>query len=213
MSVSIQPLNVYIRGTRDYVQGSQILGRTAELVGTDDSALLVSAKFTQITERGVLAVFDDADVGGALEIGRAQFVTATGRQTVRFCEVAGDKAPPIDDVARVTANFETDGKGSGSTTFAIAGTFESYLVALIEFVKAVHAQRADRVTDIWFTALMGARLPLGASYPVAGTLRLTPKIERIVDGRLQTLSLVDTQADDHAPPPFQICFSCVVGNA
>ena len=208
--MTVHPLNVYIRGTRDYVQGSQILGRTAELLAADSSAQLVSAKFTQITERGVRAVFDDADAGGALEIGRAQFVTAAGRRTVRFCEVAGDKAPPIDDVPRVTANLETDGKGTGSTTFAIAGTFESYLVAIIEFVKAVHAQRGDHVTDIWFTALMGARLPLGASYPQTGTLRVTPKIERIVDGRLQTLSLVDTEGDGNAPPQFQICFSCVV---
>jgi len=212
VGVTVQPLNVYIRGTRDYVQGSQILARTAELVGADGSALLASAKFTQITERGVLAVFDDADAGDALEIGRAQFVTATGRQTVRFCEVAGDKAPPIEDVSRVTANLETDGKGTGSTTFAIAGTFESYLVAIIEFVKAVHAQRGERVTDIWFTALMGARLPIDASYPRTGTLRVAPKIERVVDGRLQTLSLVDTEGEGNAPPQFQICFSCVVEN-
>jgi len=212
VGVTVQPLNVYIRGTRDYVQGSQILARTAELVGADGSALLASAKFTQITERGVLAVFDDADAGDALEIGRAQFVTATGRQTVRFCEVAGDKAPPIEDVSRVTANLETDGKGTGSTTFAIAGTFESYLVAIIEFVKAVHAQRGERVTDIWFTALMGARLPIDASYPRTGTLRVAPKVERVVDGRLQTLSLVDTEGEGNAPPQFQICFSCVVEN-
>ena len=63
MQVTVQALNVYIRGTRDYVQGSQILARTAELVGADDSTLLASAKFTQITEREVLAVFDDADGG------------------------------------------------------------------------------------------------------------------------------------------------------
>jgi hypothetical protein len=41
---------------------------------------------------------------------------------------------------------------------------------------------------------------------------LTPKIERMVDGRLQTLSLVDTEGDGNAPPQFQICFSCVVEN-
>lgn len=210
--MTVHPLNVYIRGTRDYVQGSQILGRTAELLAADSSAQLVSAKFTQITERGVLAVFDAAEAGDALEIGRAQFVTGAGRRTVRFCEVAGGKAPQIDDVPRVTANLETDGKGTGSTTFAIAGTFESYLGAIIEFVKSAHAQRGDAVTDIWFTALMGARLPLSASYPQTGTLRVTPKIERMVDGRLQTLSLVDTEGDGNAPPQFQICFSCVVGN-
>jgi hypothetical protein len=205
-----QTLNVFIRGTRDYVQGSQILGRTAELVGNEPPAVLVSAKFTKITERGVVAVFDGEAPGDLVELGRAQFATEAGRQTVQFFEVAGDKAPPIDDVPRVTANLETDGKGTGSATFVITGTFESYLVAIIEFVKAVHAQRGDRVTDIWFTALMGARLPLGAAYPQTGTLRLTPKIERMVDGRLQTLSLVDTEGDGNAPPQFQICFSCVV---
>ena len=56
---------------------------------------------------------------------------------------------------------------------------------------------------------MGAQLPLTSTYPTAGTLRLTPKIERIVDGRLQTLGLVDTTGPG-APPSFQICFSCLV---
>ena len=80
---------------------------------------------------------------------------------------------------------------------------------MIEFVKAAHAKRGEDVVDIWFTALMGAQLPLTATYPTSGALRLTPKIERVVDGRLQTLGLVDTEGLG-APPPFQICFSCLV---
>ncbi len=106
---------------------------------------------------------------------------------------------------------ETDGTGTGRADYAIAGTFESYLAAVIECVKAIHGKRADHVTDIWFTALMGARLPVAATHPLTGVLRVTPKIERIVAGRLQTLSLVDTDAAG-APPQFQICFSCVVGS-
>ena len=83
------------------------------------------------------------------------------------------------------------------------------LVAVIEFVKAAHAERGTDVADIWFTALMAARLPLTATYPTSGVLRLTPKIERLVDSRLQTLSILETEGAG-APPPFQICFSCVV---
>jgi hypothetical protein len=204
-------LEVGLRGTRNYVQGSQILARTAELVAAGPAGPyeLITAKFTRITEQGVIAVIGEGDAGDAPEIGVAQFGSADGRVAVRFHEMPGPKAPPIAENDRYTSGLVTDAAGGGEATFAINGTFESYLAAVIEFVKAAHAKRGDDVVDIWFTALMGAHLPLEPRYPTVGTFRLTPKIERIVGGRLQTLGLVDTDAAG-APPQFQICFSCVV---
>ncbi len=209
--MTVHTLDVGLRGTRDYIQGSQILSRTGELVQaeSDVPVLLISAKFTQITEQLVRVALDPADEDDGVEIGRAQYEADGERRTVRFFEVAGPPAARIDDVAKVTSGLEVDEEHNAVCSFAIAGSFESYLVAVIEFVKAAHATRGADVVDIWFTALMGARLPLTATYPTAGTLRLTPKIERIVDGRLQTLGLVDTEGAG-APPPFQICFSCMV---
>lgn len=204
-------LDVGLRGTRDYIQGSQILSRTGELVqaASDAPVLLVSAKFTQITELGVRVALDAADTDAGNEIGKAQYEANGDRQTVRFFEVAGPTAHRIDDVAKVTSDLAVDADYHASCSFAIEGSFESYLVAVIEFVKAAHAKRGEDVVDIWFTALMGAQLPLTSTYPTSGTLQLTPKIERIVDGRLQTLGLVATEGPG-APPPFQICFSCLV---
>ncbi len=211
--MAIETLTVALRGTRDYVQGSQILARTAELIAaaSDTPATLVTAKFTQITDRGVIVALADTDAPDGVEIGRAQFVNGAERQTVRYFEVAGPQAPWIEDVAKVTTGLVAATDGTGQADFAIAGTFESYLVAIIECVKAVHDRRGDQVSDIWFTALMGARLPIASVYPTTGVLRVTPKIERMVDGRLQTLSLLETESATGAPPPFQICFSCVVG--
>jgi len=209
--MTVHTLDVGLRGTRDYIQGSQILARTGELVQAESATpvVLVSAKFTQITEQGVRVAFDAADADAGTEIGKAQYEVQGERRTVRFFEVVGPTAHRIDDVPKVTSDLEVDAKHNATCRFAIVGTFESYLVAIIEFVKAAHAKRGEDVVDIWFTALMGAKLPLTATYPTSGTLRLTPKIERLVDGRLQTLGLVETGGAD-APPPFQICFSCVV---
>lgn len=209
--MTVHTLDVGLRGTRDYIQGSQILSRTGELVQGESAepVVLLSAKFTQITEQGVRAALDPADTDDGKEIGKAQYDAGGERRTIRFFEVAGPKAHRIDDVAKVTSDLVVDAEHNATCRFAITGTFESYLVAVIEFVKAAHARRGEDVIDIWFTALMGARLPLTATYPTSGTLRLTPKIERIVDGRLQTLGLVDTDGPG-APPPFQICFSCMV---
>jgi hypothetical protein len=209
--MTVHTLDVGLRGTRDYIQGSQILSRTGELVQGESATpvLLVSAKFTQITEQGVRVALDPADSDDGNEIGKAQYETGGERQTVRFFEVAGPTAHRIDDVAKVTSGLTVDADHNAACRFTIAGTFESYLVAVIEFVKAAHAKRGEDVVDIWFTALMGARLPLTATYPTSGALRLTPKIERVVEGRLQTLGLVDTEGPG-APPPFQICFSCLV---
>ena len=209
--MAVHTLDVGLRGTRDYIQGSQILSRTGELLQGEATGPieLVTAKFTQITQQGVRVALDADDIVDGVEIGSAAYATPDGRRTVRFHEVAGPPAHRIDDVAKVTADLVADADGNASCTFAISGTFESYLVAVIEFVKAAHARRGEDVVDIWFTALMGAHLPLAATYPTSGTLRLTPKIERLVDGRLQTLGLVDTDGPG-APPTFQICFSCVV---
>jgi len=207
-------LDVGLRGTRDYVQGSQILARTAELVEVADPApsLLVSAKFTRITDLGVRVVLGGDGLDAEPEIGRAQFARGDARTTARFFEVAGPQARPLADVAPATSDLESTGLGGGQAAFAIPGTFESYLAAVIECVKALHAKRGEQVSDIWFTALVGARLPLAATYPTGGVLRVAPKIERLVAGRLQTLSLVDTESTvGDAPPQFQICFSCVVG--
>ena len=209
--MTVHTLDVGLRGTRDYIQGSQILARTGELVQAASATpvTLISAKFTQITELGVRVALDEADVVEGNEIGKAQYAVDGERRTVRFFEIAGPTAHRIDDVAKVTSDLSVDAEHNAACDFAIEGSFESYLVAVIEFVKAAHAKRGEDVVDIWFTALMGAQLPLTATYPTTGSLRLTPKIERIVEGRLQTLGLVDTEGPG-APPPFQICFSCMV---
>jgi len=209
--MTVHTLDVGLRGTRDYVQGSQILARTGELVLAEANASvsLVTAKFTQITEQVVRVALDEADTDSGVEIGTAQYDVDGVRRAVRFFEVAGPTAGRIDDVQKVTSDLAIAADHSASCRFAITGTFESYLVAVIEFVKAAHASRGEDVVDIWFTALMGARLPLAPTYPTNGVLRLAPKIERIVDGRLQTLGLVETEGPG-APPPFQICFSCVI---
>ncbi len=201
-------LDVGLRGTRNYVQGSQILARTAEIVAADHPhALLTSAKFTRITLKGVRLVVGDGD--GADEIGRATFDDGGTRIVARFLEIDGPDAPRIDDVPPSTSGLEADAAGAGSAGFAIAGGFESYLAAVIECVKAIHAQRGEQVSDIWFTALAQARLPVAPAYPTTGVLTVTPKLARMVGERLQTLSLVDTEGKD-APPRFQILFSCVV---
>ena len=209
--MAVHTLDVGLRGTRDYIQGSQILARTGELLVAEATGpvVLLSAKFTRITERGVRVALDEADVADGEELGRAQYDDGGQRRTVRFLEIAGPEAPRIDDVPKVTSDLVVAADGSASCAFAIAGTFESYLVAVIEFVKAVHAARAEGVTDIWFTALAGARLPLDPAYPTEGRLRLTPKVERLAGDRTQTLGLLDTEGAG-APPQFQICFSCVI---
>jgi hypothetical protein len=76
-------------------------------------------------------------------------------------------------------------------------------------VKALHAERAERVSDIWFTALAGARLPLGGGYPAEGGLLIEARLARMAHGRLQTLSVVSTEGAG-APPPFQLAFSCLI---
>lgn len=211
--MALHSLPVALRGTRDYVQGSQILARTAEIIAVHSSgASLQTAKFTRITDRGVEVAIGDGDgEGTGPEIGTARFSTEAGLLNARFFEVPGAPAPPIDDVPHSTSDLAAGTDGSGRCAYEIRGDFESYLAAVIEFVKAVHAGRADRVSDIWFTALAGAALPVDPLYATSGAMTLEPKVERMVGERLQTLGVLTTTASGGgvAPPPFQIAFSCV----
>ncbi|MFM7694456.1 MAG: hypothetical protein ACKO7U_09195, partial [Actinomycetota bacterium] len=98
-------LEVGLRGTRNYVQGSQILARTAEIIARDHpDAALVTAKFTRITLRGVELVVGEGEApSGGDEIGRGQFLAGDERLPVRWFEVPGPEAPRIEDVPGATS--------------------------------------------------------------------------------------------------------------
>ncbi len=213
MMTKRKQLEVYLRGSRTYVQGSQILGRTGEWLqsGTNTGQLcLIAAKFLKITDCGVVAVANpEIDGLAANWIGEARYDGADGVQTVRFQEVGGEPAPRIQDAPSRIKDFTCDGRLAGSATYLIDGTHESCIAAIIEIVKRLHAHIDRDVQDIWFTGLASVRLPLSAPYQSEATISVRPLLERAQEGRLLTLSRIDFGASA-AITPFNIGFSCRV---
>ncbi|MBI1385029.1 MAG: hypothetical protein GC150_08980 [Rhizobiales bacterium] len=209
-------LDVTLRGTRNYVQGSQILGRTAAWLASRPDGhhlTLTTAKFTRITDRLVAArLLDVGAEPGAPEpdqIGEARFAAEPQEpaRIVQFLE-GTTTAPRIADEPSRLLRFEETARLSGSADYRITNAMQSYLAATIEFVKWLHARAAADVTDIWFTSLASARLAVAPDYAATATMTVTLEFERPHAGRLLTLCRVESS--DRALSPFNIGFSCKV---
>ena len=65
---------------------------------------------------------------------------------------------------------------------------EQFLVALIQTVKRRHEALTDSITDVWFTGLRGADIPLATPFPAAqGALSFACRRLMRSDDRWQTL--------------------------
>ena len=79
---------------------------------------------------------------------------------------------------------------------------------MIETVKALHQSLARQVTDIWFTALSGAELPLAPGQAGTALLQAIPLLTRNHEDRKQTLSEITLSTEDGKASRFNIGFSC-----
>lgn len=214
MSLPSVNLSVYLRGSRNYIQGSQILGRTAEWLANervDPSLVLVAAKFSRITAQGVVATLasndEQSSVRAATWIGEARYSAAGYSPTVHFHERVGHRAETIADTKTRLQDFIVEGRLMASTSYEVDGTHESFIGATIESVKRLHASLENNVTDIWFTGLTTAQLPASIPYSTSGQFVVRPLLERRVEERLLTLSRIETVASIPVKP-FNIGFSC-----
>ena len=183
MTSDSQELDVFLRGSRSYVQGSQILGRTADwLLQTGlHGAVLVDAKFSQITDHPVIA-FRHADMQpgqAGSPIGRAVYRLGDEKIDVLYADAKAGLAPRIEDQPTKLSSFLDHGDLRGEARLALDGTQEGYLAAVIETVKTLHQSLASEVADIWFTALSGAELPIapgpGSTASEHSEPRITPR--------------------------------------
>ena len=174
-------LDVCLNGARDYVQGTQLIARATELIAAkSDTPLTVSAAaFQHITDRTVFlsraAPDPDAATVGTV-LGTLGLRGADGQESWSFIE-GPDHAPrrdvPPDCAYALVPGSQSDVLSGRFEVSGLSGT-ESYLVALIQSVKKLHEGVSDSVTDIWFTGLRGADIPVGKPFPCsAGMLAVS----------------------------------------
>lgn len=173
---------MFLRGDREYVQGTQIVARAADGLPAGDWALS-SARFSRITAH--LVTFRDSPQDD--DIGLVQFAGAGG-DTRAVSVVETDTPAPRRDVPMPVQCHPaaTDDDKSVAYDFSRAGDFEDVLNAFVIAIKAEHVQRFPGARDIWFTGLRGGDLSI-TDPPESGRLSLVLMRQLAGDPAHQTL--------------------------
>ncbi len=208
-------LDVCLRGTRSYIQGSQMLAKAAEWLVSEGfgAAVLTSAKFSKLTNRKVMLQLDNEPAPpNLMRLGMATYGTGAGTLNVQFLEHESACAPRCPEQPSRISSYDSCGAGVGYCRFATDGTHESYLAAVVEILKKQQAGLAAHVEEIWFTALSNAELQIAPTPPLQGGLKASLLLSRAVNGRFQTLSRVETELPTGSIEiqPFQVSFACVI---
>lgn len=197
----LQRLAVYLNSARDYVQGTQMIARAAEVwaPALGPRAVLTAAAFRKITQNKVLCLSGATPPPEGLTlIGEASFATwfDNGRQTttLRFAELAEPAERRLRAETIVYEPLAALQPGlTGEFAFAGLKSFEDLLILIIQSVKAVHEAAGPAIHDIWFTGCRQTALPIAAPPMTAG--KLTVRHLRLL-GRaplFQTMSAVELE--------------------
>lgn len=182
--------DVFLRGNRNYVQGTQIIARAAECLDAGPWRL-DRAAFVRITRN--LVAFDEPEKEGT-PIGSILF-TGVG-DTVRELAVfdCGEPARRVDRLIVAQAIRQgTDPAENGRYAFSGVGTFEDMLNAIVIAIKAEHVLRFEGCTDIWLTGLRGMSLPTQGPLPESGDIRIAMMRALTGNNGQQTLWRVDIE--------------------
>lgn len=177
------PLDVFFRGDRTYIQGTQIVARLSELLPPGDWTL-DQAIFSRLAAGPLLASRGEV----ANPAGRVQFLSDTGA-TCAFALAEGPgTAPRRDSAMPISIRRQDSGADDGAVwTYDGAERFEDLLNVVVQSIKAEHSVRWPAAADIWFTGLRKLRLPVSPPVDRAGTLTLSLYRQIGVAGQVQTI--------------------------
>lgn len=163
------PLPVFLNGTRDYVQGTQILARAAEAL-PEEHLTLHTAAFHRQTVNGVGMLLTPPEDSSRTDVlGTAQFHTSgEERREVTFVELA-DTAPrkTLPPTCKFTMQPGSQ-RNSLSADFAVTAIScpEDFLIAVIQTIKGLHQDLPGGVCDVWFSGLRAGNIPVQGTFPV-----------------------------------------------
>jgi hypothetical protein len=214
--MSTQPLDIFFRGKRPYIQGSLILSAAAALLcqaGSKDTGhdlTLIKAKFSNITDKGLI-LSDEASAphADAALIGDASFRGGDGVKTVYFFEDKTVVPARRDDRGSLLTNLTITEPLNGTASYDILPSIDELLGAIVEAVKALHQALGKTVYDVWFTGFSGAKLPTTAvDISTTGTLTIKNMMRRGTEEQYQTLFRIELNQDNQdAPQSFMLTFA------
>lgn len=149
--------DVFLRGQRNYIQGTQIVCRAAEFLG-DPEAVLTECKFSDITENLVSFSLDKPQSA----IGSVGFISGAGDRKIVYVIDQGTPAKRNDAPMHIeVVSYETsDTPDTAHCHVRCHNNFESILNAIVQAVKLHQKESYGDITDNWFTGLRRVSLPL-----------------------------------------------------
>lgn len=187
MTESTFNLDVFLRGDRDYVQGTQIVSRVAELLG-DGEWILDAAQFTRLSTRMLLA--DDSSAAAmAGVIARVQFADPTGKNRSFALTEGAEPAPRRAQPMPIAVTRQSERSGTDKAIWDYSGVsgFEDMANVIVQAIKAEHGERWPGCHDVWLTGFRRLGLPVAGRFPDAGRIALTLYRQLGEHGLFQTI--------------------------
>lgn len=191
-----QQIAVFLRGDRDYVQGTQMLARAAEHV-SDPAAQIHWATFHRISARSLAIRPLPAAAGDESIVGQVEF---SGDPVTGWAFVELDQpAPQLDRPMGVRIEQDTlDSPLNGSYWFDVdIADLESMLNVLVQAIKSLHQELDPLVHDVWFTGMRRLALPV-AGWPLLRRGRVRIARRRVGRAGEQYQSLVEVVIEDES---------------
>jgi hypothetical protein len=163
-------LDVFLRGERDYVQGTQIIARVSEVL-TPQPHIFRQAEFHRKTVN-LVACKPDGTAGISDDLGRVYFQSGSNPELKSFAlSELSAIAPRVDlpiSVLIVRRSGPVFGPDSGNadapdcTVWDWSGVsdFEDMLNAIVQIIRAEHSVRWPECSDIWLTGFRRCNLPV-----------------------------------------------------
>lgn len=186
-------LDVFLRQSRDYVQGTQIVARSAECLAESDW-IFEQAIFSAITNR-VISICASCNEQQA-NIGRVTFSKGDASKLF-YLEESDELAPRFNTPMLVKVAFIKEQDGSITYRYESALDFEGLLNAMVQAIKAEHERVFLAAYDIWLTGFRGFKIPVDI-LPSCASGSISLRRGRVMggDGVFQTLWMLSMQ-DDH----------------
>lgn len=204
--MQVQDLDVFLRGSRNYVQGTQIVSRTADLTGKS-GWVFKTAAFSTITTNYLSAVEGAAPQGQDV-VAKLMFASPeSGTKSFSIFE-RNDVAPQRDEAMPISLDDRQEVDDTTSIwPYDGAKSFEDILNVLVQATKAEHVHRWPDAFDIWFTGARGWQIPLDLDSLSGGTVTLKMYRQMGVPSAVQTIWQIEI--NDTSGAAFQGMFTFV----
>ena len=189
----MKKLSLFLKGDRDYVQGSQIISRLSDFLPSEEQFILESTSFNKITNKSIY--FVDNDDNANLKnnfLGYEIFKSLPNNEIKKyfFLEDVNHLAPHIEEHEIDLIYSILFQKGlSADINFTVRYNFESIIESIIFFVKKIHAEYKENISNIWFSAVNKSDIPIvNEQKKIQAKLSIDNLMDKKINNKFLTLS-------------------------